>query len=63
MIRIPRKDHECIDEDLGKIETIRIAIINSRKSQLNFLGYITRKKDIENLIFSYIEGKTDKYSE
>lgn len=41
--------------------TKRTLIINTRKRQLKYLGYVKRKESLENLIFTgLIEGKRNR---
>lgn len=62
MPRIPQTEYESNGEVLEKIEAKWKSILNNRGRQLKFLGLITSKEGLENLIFTmYIEGRRRKH--
>lgn len=58
MLGILWTDDAKTDEALTRIETIETTSI--RKKQLNYVGYVTRKESLENLMFPKKYSKNSK---
>ena len=56
MLKIPRTSYTSNEEVLQRAGSKRKLLCNIRKRQLEFLGYVMRKEEIENLV---VTGKID----